>query len=402
MIKREHETNENNETNEKVITSFVCSVLLFVCFVFSLPAQIEAQDSRSNPETILARALQLHQSGDFEGAIREYQAFLALRPERYDIRSNLGAAYARLGRYQDAIDQYQRALKLDRRNPDIRFNLAVAYYKAARVDLAADELERLVADQPEQQKALQNAQMLLADCYLQMGENRKVIELMQPLADQKPDDLGVAYLLGTAFARDGQSEKGQIFIEKIMRRGDSAEARLMMGTTYMMITDYAKAVPELERAVKMNPKLPSANGWLGKALMATGNTDAAQESFRRELEINPNDFDSNLQMGILRKQDQQYREALEYFQKAQMVRPNEPNSRFYIASIEVAEGKFDQARQRLEEVVKDAPDFVEAHVMLATAYYRLRRKADGDRHQAIVNKLNAERQAKQPGAQQKP
>jgi hypothetical protein len=52
----------------------------------------------------------------------------------------------------------------------------------------------------------------------------------------------------------------------------------------------------------------------------------------------------------------------------------------------------------LESLVKDAPDFVEAHVMLATVYYRLKRKADGDRHQAIVNKLNAERQAKQPGA----
>ncbi|NOT60076.1 MAG: hypothetical protein HOP19_07610, partial [Acidobacteria bacterium] len=35
---------------------------------------------------------------------------------------------------------------------------------------------------------------------------------------------------------------------------------------------------------------------------------------------------------------------------------------------------------------------------LATVYYRLRRKADGDRHQAIVNKLNAERQAEQAGA----
>jgi hypothetical protein len=35
-------------------------------------------------------------------------------------------------------------------------------------------------------------------------------------------------------------------------------------------------------------------------------------------------------------------------------------------------------------------------------YYRLKRKADGDREQAIVNKLNAERQAKQPGAQDKP
>jgi hypothetical protein len=33
--KREYETNENNETNEKVSNLFVCFVI-FVCFVFSL------------------------------------------------------------------------------------------------------------------------------------------------------------------------------------------------------------------------------------------------------------------------------------------------------------------------------------------------------------------------------
>ena len=34
---------------------------------------------------------------------------------------------------------------------------------------------------------------------------------------------------------------------------------------------------------------------------------------------------------------------------------------------------------------------------LATAYYRLKRKADGDRQREIVAKLNAEAQARQPG-----
>lgn len=52
----------------------------------------------------------------------------------------------------------------------------------------------------------------------------------------------------------------------------------------------------------------------------------------------------------------------------------------------------------LEAVAKEFPDFVEARVLLASVYYRLNRKADGDREQAVVNKLNAEQQAKQPGA----
>jgi hypothetical protein len=38
-------------------------------------------------------------------------------------------------------------------------------------------------------------------------------------------------------------------------------------------------------------------------------------------------------------------------------------------------------------------------VLLASVYYRLNRKEDGDREKAAVQKLNAEQQAKQPGAQ---
>src|SRR6266446_4929014 len=64
----------------------------------------------------------------------------------------------------------------------------------------------------------------------------------------------------------------------------------------------------------------------------------------------------------------------------------------------LALGKIDLARVELEQVVKENPQFSEAHVSLATIYYRLKRKADGDREGAIVRKLDAERQAKQPGA----
>jgi tetratricopeptide (TPR) repeat protein len=369
-------------------------VLLALCALLALSAS--AQAPAANPDQTLARALQLHQSGDFEGAVREYEAFLALRPERADIRSNLGAALARLGRYEQAVPHYRRALRLDSRNAAIRFNLAVALYKNDQIAAAADELAQAVAIQPENR----NAALLLADCWLQTGEYKKVVALLEPKAAQYGDDPALAYLLGTALIRDNQPDKGQVFIEKIMRRGDSAEARMMMGTTHLQLADYASAIREFAEAVKLNPRLPTVHSFYGRALMMTGDTERAREEFLKEVENNPNDFDANLQLGILFKKEQQTNEALKYFRRALQVRAGEPNARFYIASIEVSQGKFAETLPELEKLVADAPDFVEAHVMLATVYYRLRRRADGDRHQAIVNKLNAERQAKQPGAQE--
>ena len=380
------------------------AVRLTLAFItlLALSILVEAQTPKSapggddNPERIFARAVQAHQSGDIEGAIRDYQAYLALRPERVDARSNLGAALARLGRYADAIEQYKRALALDGRNQDIRFNLAVAYYKTTRIVSASKELEAVVAAQPENRNAL----LLLADCNLRMGEFKKVIELLTPI--ESADNRAVDYMLGLALINDKQLDKGQERIERIMRDGDSAEAHVMMGTTFLTINDYEKALKEFKRAVDLNPKLPSVNSFYGQTLTRMGDTQEAMAAFRRELEINPNDFDSCLQMGILLKQDQKLDEARDYFRRALTVRPSEPNARFYIASIDVAQGKLNEALPALEQIVKDAADFVAAHVVLATVYYRMKRKTDGDREQAIVNKLTAESQAKQPGAQQKP
>jgi hypothetical protein len=40
---------------------------------------------------------------------------------------------------------------------------------------------------------------------------------------------------------------------------------------------------------------------------------------------------------------------------------------------------------------------IDAHVQLATAYSRLKRKEDADREKVIIDRLNAEAQAKQRG-----
>ena len=45
----------------------------------------------------------------------------------------------------------------------------------------------------------------------------------------------------------------------------------------------------------------------------------------------------------------------------------------------------------------DAPEIVEVHVQLATAYNRLKRTEDAEREKAIVDRLNAEAAAKQKG-----
>ena len=85
------------------------SFYLALLLVF-LPLLVTPAQTSEAPEQLLARAVELHQTGELESAIRAYQTYLAQRPAHSEARSNLGAALAKLGRYQEAIEQYQQAL----------------------------------------------------------------------------------------------------------------------------------------------------------------------------------------------------------------------------------------------------------------------------------------------------
>lgn len=370
-----------------VISLFVWGALL--------AGAVSAQDPAAAVDRDFERATQLHQSGDLQGAVRAYLAILATNPARVDVRSNLGAAYSALGRYEDAIQEYKRALAIDNGNYAIRFNLALAYYKAAWFAEAAAELEKFIAAVPNAPQTA-NAQLVLADCQVRLGEYKKVIEMLSPLADADSNNRTLAYLLGSALIGDGQLDKGQAIIDRLFRHEDSAEAHLLMASILLLADDAQSALKEAQRALELNPKLPAVQAWYGRVLMRLGDTEKAKVAFKTELASNANDFDSNLYLGVLLRQDKQLDEARGYLQRAIQLRPREQYARYHLAAVYAAAGKPSDALPLLEGVLKEHTDFVEARVLLASVYYRLNRKDDGDREKAIIQKSNAEQQAKPP------
>jgi tetratricopeptide (TPR) repeat protein len=351
-----------------------------------------------SPQSLVQDAITKQKAGDLDGAVQEYREFLKTNPDAAVIRSNLGAALAGLGRFEEAITEYQAALKQSPSLPGVSLNLALAYYKMGRIGDAATRLAKVHKETP----ANTQATLLLADCDLRLGENKKVIELLTPLQQPNGGDLAIVYMLGTALVRDGQTEKGQVLIDKILKNGDSAEARLLLGTTKLMVNDFAGALVDLQKAVELNPNLPEVYAYYGTALLSTGDQAGAQEAFEHALRDDPNNFDANLRMGMLLHKDERNDEALKYIRHALEIRPGDLGVRYQIASIELSVGQVEAARGHLESLVAEAPNFTEAHVSLATVYYREKRKTDGDRERAIVEKLNAEKQAKEKGVNPSP
>lgn len=284
-------------------------VITLLCLVVPLAAQDAA--------SLAQRAVAAQQAGDYAGAEQAWRGVIRLQPDSVAAHVNLGVVLVNLGRYDDAIAEYVAADKLLPGDSRIALNTALAYEKSGRVAEAQRRFEVLHRSDPDDVKI----SMLLADCRLQTGDNAGVIDLLQPVEAREPDKLAVAYMLGMALLRENRVAEGQRVLDRILRNGDSAEARFLLGARMFSAGDYPATVKQLASAIDLNPKLPGLQSLYGQALLNTGDPDGALAAFRKELANNPNDFGANLGLGQILTVRQQFLEAVPALQRALLVRP---------------------------------------------------------------------------------
>jgi tetratricopeptide (TPR) repeat protein len=337
----------------------------------------------------LRRAVELQQSGQYAEAIDAYRTFLKAYPDAAPVRSNLGAALAHEGRYSEAVQEYTVALKADPSNNGIRLNLGLAYYKTGDVAEAVREFEIVHATQPDDDPNRERVALLLAECYLRRGENKRVEELLNPIAASAPDNRTLDYVLGTALLHDGQTDRGTLYIQRLLENGETAEAHMLMAYTRYQAHDKRAAMSEVDKAIALNPNLPAAYALKGRLAFLESDMKGAEASFRKALELDGNEFEALLWMGTLLREEGQLEESGRNLAHALELQPGEIRARFQFARVISDEGDDKRAAGLLEALIKDHPEYTEAHRTLATIYFRLGRPEDGRRERKIAEEMDA-------------
>jgi tetratricopeptide (TPR) repeat protein len=356
------------------------TTLFFILLAF--PAAVYPQAGQGS-SPLPRRALELQQAGDYAAAVDAYRAFLKAYPNDADAISNLGVVLVRLGRYDEAIEEYKAAEHLRPGDLRINLNLALAYQKSGRLKEATTKLEELHSQAPQARQI----SLLLADSALQLGQNDRVITLLEPLEHDDPSDLATAYMLGTALIREHRIKDGEVLLDRILRNGDSPEARFLLGTQYYESGNYPAAVKELASAIALDASLPSLQSYYGRALLQTGDPDAAAIAFRQELARNPNDFNSNLALGQILNVAKNFPEAMPLLERAVLLRPQSTDARLALGECLAGAGKLQEARGKLEAVIQAAPNSLQAHQALVSVYSGLHLRREAAREKKVVNRL---------------
>jgi tetratricopeptide (TPR) repeat protein/peroxiredoxin len=355
------------------------SALALGIFVGALPAHGQ------NPAAFAERAMQLQQAGDYAGAADAWGNVVRLQPDSVAAHVNLGVVLVNLGRYDAAITEYETADKLLPGDPRIALNTALAYEKSGRTEEAQKRYAALHNFNPQDSRVT----MLLANCRLATGNNGGVIELLQPLAAQNPDDLAVSYMLGMALLREGRVTEGQVFLDRILSRGDTAEARFLLGTRMFESGDYPAAVKQLASAIELNGKLPEVQALYGRALLNTGDPDGALAAFRNELASNPNDYSANLGIGQILTVRRDFTNGTEALRRALLVRPRSSEAQLALAECLSAAGQQREALPYAKSAVEARPQSGEAHRTLAAIYTGLHESAAAARERHLAQTLTA-------------
>lgn len=334
-------------------------------------------------EQLFREALAAQQRGDTDTAVAKYKELLKLRGDIPEVRANLGAALARVGRFEEAIEQYQAALAKLPENSGLRLNLALAYYKKGDFAHAAEKLDPLHQAQPDDSRIA----TLLGDCYAQLGRPQDTIALLMPLATANPDDLNVAWTLGAAMIRAGKLMDGIKLVVGVAEKGHTAEANFLAADTYLTMSEFERAHIYAQEALKLDPKMKGLYSLNGRIEQYLGDFPQAKADLTKALAENPDDFNAHVTMSAILNLERDVDGAEIHAKRALELQPASPLARYELARVQRSRGDIAAAVHNFEKVIAVEPDWLRPHIELAALYYKLNRPEDGMRERGIVDKM---------------
>jgi tetratricopeptide (TPR) repeat protein len=127
------------------------------------------------------------------------------------------------------------------------------------------------------------------------------------------------------------------------------EVHELLGLVYAGQSQDAKAVEQLQIAVRLKPDSAAARTNLAASLFHSGKSQLAEGQFRKALELEPRDYDANHNLGELYIQSKRIADAVPLLEKAQEIRPSYDNG-YDLALAYFLTGKLGQATQLVKNL----------------------------------------------------
>jgi tetratricopeptide (TPR) repeat protein len=330
------------------------------------------QQEQTNPQTEahLKKAAEASARQAWVEAAEEYKEVLKLDPGNAEAQARLGIAYQNAKFVPEAIKALERALQLDPRLPEVPALLGLDYARLDRYSEALPYLEKAFAEENEPAvRSLVGQQ--LAQSYFVLGKQGMGLTTVQKLRELFPDDPDVLYTAAKAYANLWNDAVQRM----IAKAPSSYQVHQMLAEVLDAQEKYSQAAEEYRRIIQIDPNLPGAHYRLGRMILRVdpsnkGNEDALVQ-FQKELEINPADVPTHVEIGELQLQFRQFDEASRFFSRALELDPSYTAARVGLAKVLIARKEYPMAVEELDEAARQSPNDETIYYNLMIAFRSL-------------------------------
>lgn len=272
----------------------------------------------------------------------------ALQQKAYDLMIQ-GIEALKANRFDEAAQKLKESAEINPSNPDAYFNLAIAQIQTSRWEEAERNLARAIELQPDQQryqevKGLIPVLKLNAEGNQALGKRdfKTAIEKFSEMLKLQPNNPEVYYSLALAYTHDNQFDKASELIEKALA-GKPNEPEFL----------------NLKKAIEQRREAREANRYKnlfdeGNQLFQNKDYKNALEKFEAAAQLYPQDSAVwfNIAQCKIMLEDAAGAEAA--LNKAIELKPDEIKYKQNLAAFYLKQGKYDQGMALYEAMFKQA------------------------------------------------
>ncbi|NWV81305.1 TMTC1 protein, partial [Dasyornis broadbenti] len=251
-------------------------------------------------------------TGSPERAMSHYRQAILLSPAHHVAMVNLGRLHRSLGQNKDAEVWYKRALKVSRK-AEILSPLGALFYNTGRYEEALQVYREAAALQPSNK----DIRLALAQVLAMMGRTKEAEKMTNHILNEDAECLECYRLLSAIYSKQEL---------------------------------YAKALEAIEKALQLKPKDPKVISELfftkGNQLREQNLLDKAFESYKRAVELNPDQAQAWMNMGGIEHIKGSYITARDYYEKALQLVPNSKLLKENLAKLDRLEKRFQEVQEK--------------------------------------------------------
>jgi putative PEP-CTERM system TPR-repeat lipoprotein len=269
---------------------------------------------------------------------------------------NLGLAEAHLSSVVTAIPSNLNARKL----------LAEVRLQQNRADKASDLLRPLIAGDSADPGAL----LLAVRASLEAGEMEEAIRILQIRADSDPDNAGVQMDLAAAQMSAGDVEAAQELLRNlpIISEDDAYRREFLLVLSEVRNENFEAALTAARDLRTRWSDNAQVQNLLGGILEASGDRDAARQSFETARSLDPNDIVSLIYLGKMDVNAGNFESASALYEQALEIQPENVGVMVSLGRIAAFRGDKDDTVKWLEQARTTDETNVSSRLMLANLY----------------------------------